>query len=184
MYWYFYWQWVVWSVFVLSVKLLIRKPKHLAPESDPGVRFALQDDSSDEGLVVAHVDAGQVASLMLAGRLSRVPGRRLLHQLVAVQVPGDVASRAGARGRGWRVDAACWCGSKWRKVSLMSDLAAQCCLSGKNNNWECLLTFLHVADEAVFLMTGVIVPLAAHQVVVSHRHTVFLLRTTRRLQAF
>lgn len=57
---------------------------YLAPESDPGISFALQHHSCDEGLVVAHVDAGQVASLLLAGRLSCVPGRRLLHQLVAV----------------------------------------------------------------------------------------------------
>lgn len=80
--------------------------RHLAPESDPGVRFALQDRPGDEGLVVAHVDAGQVSSLLLAGRLRRAPRRRLLHQLVAVLVPGDVALWTGALGWGWWGDAA------------------------------------------------------------------------------
>lgn len=80
---------------------------YLAPESDPGISFALQHHSCDEGLVVAHVDAGQVASLLHAVRLSRVPGRWLLHQLVAVQVPGDVAIRARVLGWGWRINSAC-----------------------------------------------------------------------------
>lgn len=79
--------------------------QHLASESDPGI-LALQDDSSHEGLVVAHVNAGQVPSLLPAVCLSCIPSRRLLHQLVAVVIPGDVATRAGARGWRWRVDAA------------------------------------------------------------------------------
>jgi len=85
---------------------------HLAPESDPGVGSALQHHSGDEGLVVAHVDAGQVAALLLAGRLRRVPRGRRRHQLVAVPVPGGVALRTGAPGRGRRVDAAGWGGSR------------------------------------------------------------------------
>lgn len=80
---------------------------HLAPESDPGIGFSLKNNPGDEGLVVAHVDAGQVAALRLAGCLSGVPGGRLLHQLVAVVVPGDVAIRAGVLGWGRRLDAAC-----------------------------------------------------------------------------
>ena len=80
---------------------------YLAPESDPGISFALQHHSGDEGLVVAHVDTGQVASLLLAGRLSCVPGRWLLHQLVAVLVPGDVTIRAGVLGWWWRINGAC-----------------------------------------------------------------------------
>lgn len=47
---------------------------------------------------------------------------------------------------------------------------------------ECLLTFLPGADEAVILMTSVIVPPAGHQVVVTYGHTVFLLKTTRKLE--
>lgn len=53
----------------------------------------------------------------------------------------------------------------------------------KKEKQECLLTFLPVADKAVILMTGVIVPLATHQVVVSHGHTVFLSKTSRKIQA-
>lgn len=92
---------------------------YLAPESNPGVRFALQHRSSDEGLVIAHVNTGQVASLLHTGCLSLVPGQWLVHhQLVAVQIPGDVAIRARALGWGWRSDAACWCVGRWRNVFL------------------------------------------------------------------
>lgn len=48
---------------------------------------------------------------------------------------------------------------------------------------EFVLTFHPGADEAVIPTTDVIVPLAAHQVTVSHRHTMFLLRTTRKPRA-
>ncbi|KAF3849176.1 hypothetical protein F7725_015673 [Dissostichus mawsoni] len=58
--------------------LLLVVHKHLAPESDPGVGSALQDGPGHEGLVVAHVDAGQVPSLIPAGRLSRVPDEAVI----------------------------------------------------------------------------------------------------------
>lgn len=54
----------------------------------------------------------------------------------------------------------------------------------KEEPLEDLLTFLPVADEALILMTGVIVPLAGHQVVVSHCYTVFLLKTQESLMLF
>ena len=80
---------------------------HLALESNPGVGFSLQNHPGNEGLVVAHVNAGQVSALFLADRQSCIPGRWLLHQLVAVHVPGDVAVWARALSWGRRFDAAC-----------------------------------------------------------------------------
>lgn len=78
--------------------------QHLAPESDPGVQV-LHHHPRNEGLFVAGVNAGQVGRVLPAGFQSRVPRGWLLHQLVAVGVPGGVALWAGVRRRRRGLDA-------------------------------------------------------------------------------
>ena len=81
---------------------------HLAAEADPGVPPALQHHPGHEGLVVAHVDAGQVPPLGLTGLLGALPGDRLSLHAVAVQLPGHVALPARALCGGRRGDTARW----------------------------------------------------------------------------
>lgn len=52
-------------------------------------------------------------------------------------------------------------------------------VKGETEHLERLLTFYPGADEAVGFVTGVVVPLPSHQVVVSHGHTVLLSKTSR-----
>ena len=77
-------------------------------ETNPGISLALQDHSRYESLFVAHVNTGQIASSLQTGCLSCLPRCWFRYQKVAVIVPGDVFSRAGCLGRGWRVYAASW----------------------------------------------------------------------------
>ena len=86
----------------------MRRGVHLAAEADPGVPPALEHHPGHEGLVVAHVDAGQVPPLGGAGLLGPLPGLRPLHHAVAVQLPGHVALPARALRGGRGGDTARW----------------------------------------------------------------------------
>lgn len=84
---------------------------HLAPQSNPDVQV-LHHHARHEGLFVGGVNAGQVGHVLPAVLQRCVPRSRLLHQLVAVGVPGGVAVRAGVRRRRQGRDAARWGGGE------------------------------------------------------------------------
>lgn len=72
---------------------------YFAPEADPGVRLVLLQHCWDEGLVIAHIYASQVSSLLHTSGLCFFPRLRPRYQFITALIPGDVV---------WATGAGCW----------------------------------------------------------------------------